>query len=63
MTYVGEGLFHCDECPEHIETNESDFTAALERAKRHGWRGFVGPDKKYAHACPVCVADWKEKRR
>lgn len=60
----GAGVFHCDECPEHIETEADNFNEALAIAKAAGWRTFIGPDKKWAHTCPSCVEKFtKEKRR
>lgn len=61
MTYDangGNGVFHCDTCPEHIETDKDDFTQALIVARRKGWKTYKGPDKQWAHACPACVEDY-----
>lgn len=63
MTYQQNGAFSCDECPESIETGEEDFRAAWAIAFSSGWRAFTGPDKKVAHACPVCVAEWAKSQR
>lgn len=60
------GVFHCDECPEHIDTEEPDnFEAATAAMKAAGWRTFKGPDKQWAHSCPLCVSDfaWSQRRR
>lgn len=51
-------VFHCDTCPEHIETGKEDFTQALIYMKRFGWKTYTGPDNDYAHACPPCVANY-----
>lgn len=57
-------VIHCDTCPDHIETDHIDYTAALDFAKSQGWRAYMGPDKQWAHSCPDCTADFaKEKRR
>lgn len=58
-------VFHCDTCPEEIECPGCgrDFTTSLIYAKGFGWKSYKGPDKEWAHACPVCVADWSEKQR
>ena len=63
MTYNGGGVFHCDECPEHIETDENEFAAARLVLQSKGWRSFIGPDKQWAHACPACVSKFAEARR
>jgi hypothetical protein len=60
----GEGVFFCDECPEHIECDgRSDFTGSLIYAKEKGWKTFKGPDKEWAHACPACVQAFAASRR
>jgi hypothetical protein len=56
-------VIHCDSCPEHIETDHVDFTAALEAAKKVGWRAYKGPDGEWAHSCPACTADFAEDNR
>lgn len=62
MTYHrGDGI-SCDECPESFETS-ADFNEAKAEARAAGWRTFMGPDKKFADACPVCVAAWAEKQQ
>lgn len=53
----------CDECPEHLETQCSDFIEAREFAKKQGWRTFKGPDDKWANACPPCTADFAASKR
>lgn len=58
----GEGVFHCDTCPEHVECDgRSDFTGCLIYAKEQGWRTYKGPDKEWAHACPSCTKDFAKK--
>jgi hypothetical protein len=60
----GEGLFHCDTCPEHIECSDcTDFESSRIFAKEKGWRMYIGPDKKWAASCPVCVADWSAEQK
>lgn len=63
MTYNSRevGVFHCDECPEAIETEEDTFTSAWAAARAKGWRSFKGPDKQWAHVCPACVGDWARR--
>jgi hypothetical protein len=64
MTYSGRGIYHCDTCPEHIDTEEQDFGACLAALKQKGWRTYKGPDGLWAHSCPSCTEDFaKEKRR
>ncbi len=67
MTFVadnGEGVFHCDTCPEHIKCDDcTEFTDSLIFAKRKGWRTYIGPDQKWAAACPVCVADYANEQQ
>lgn len=64
MTYSGKGVWHCDECPEHIDTGESDFDEGRRILKEKGWRTFKGPDDLWAQACPSCTEAWaKEQRR
>lgn len=55
----GLGCFHCDECPEVIETEQDNFKDAIVVAHRAKWVSFKGPDGKWAHACPSCHEDWK----
>ncbi len=60
----GECVFHCDTCPEHIKCDDcTDHADSLIFAKRKGWRAYIGPDKKWATACPVCVADFASNKR
>lgn len=59
----GKKVFHCDTCPEHIETGRDDFAQAQMTAKKFGWRKYVGPDGKFADACPVCTATYAEEQR
>lgn len=63
MTYQKNGVFSCDECPESIETDESEFRNAWNKAYAAGWRSFLGPDKLTAHACPVCVAEFAKGKK
>lgn len=63
MTYQQHGAFSCDECPESIETGEEDFNEARAAMIKAGWRAFMGPDKKMAHACPVCVGEFARRSR
>lgn len=63
MTYQQNGVFSCDECPETIETDEEDFAAAKAKIEAAGWRTFRGPDKQWAQACPVCVAEFAKGRQ
>lgn len=63
-TENGEGIFHCDECAEHIECDgRSDFKGAFIYAKQKGWKAYIGPDKEWGHACPACVAAFAASRR
>lgn len=63
MTYQQNGIFSCDECPESIETEESDFNEAKRIITAAGWRTFKGPDGLWANACPVCVAEFAASKR
>lgn len=63
MTYQQNGVFSCDECPETIETGEDDFNEAKAAIARAGWRTFMGPDKQWANACPVCVAEFAKRKK
>lgn len=63
MTYQQDGVFSCDECPETIDTDEADFNEAKAAIERAGWRTFKGPDKQWANACPVCVAEFAKRKR
>ena len=63
MTYQQNGVFSCDECPESIEVEGDEFAEKWQQAYAAGWRAFTGPDKKIAHACPVCVAEWAKGRK
>jgi hypothetical protein len=59
-----EGMFFCDSCPEHIECDgRSDFKGAHIFAKSKGWRTYIGPDKEWAAACPLCVEQHAEDQR
>jgi hypothetical protein len=60
---VGKFVVHCDECPEDIETEESDFDAARAMAAEAGWRTFRGPDGKWANSCPACVETFKHRKK
>lgn len=63
MTYASPNVIHCDTCPENIEVDDAtDFNETLAAAKSKGWRSYQGPDKQWAHACPVCVADFAAER-
>ena len=58
-----ESTFSCDECPETIDCDGREFVEAKEFATSKGWRTFKGPDKKWANACPVCVASFAKDQR
>lgn len=53
----------CDECPEHFDTECSDFAEAKAAAKKAGWRTYIGPDNLWANSCMVCVADFAQRSR
>lgn len=59
----GFGVFHCDTCPEHIESDHVDPSAGLEEIKEKGWRAYIGPDKLWAHSCPACVEVYAKQSR
>lgn len=63
MTYQGKGSYSCDECPEHIDTEETEFEECRRVLAEKGWRTFKGPDKLWAHACPSCTEAWAKGRR
>lgn len=54
----GHQVINCDTCAEVLETKRSDFLEAKIFAKKFGWRTYMGPDKKFAHACPPCTANF-----
>jgi hypothetical protein len=58
----GFGVFHCDTCPEHIESDHVHFSAGLEEIKAKGWRVYRGPDNEWAHGCPACVEDFAQSQ-
>ena len=58
----GEFSVQCDECPEALGPFAS-FLDAKEAADAEGWRTFMGPDKRWANACPECVKSFAETRR
>lgn len=50
----GEITFHCDECADFIETEETNFNEALAIMKREGWKvSKIGPE--WVHKCPACA--------
>lgn len=67
MTIKRDGnayVIYCDECPEDLETQHSNFDYARNMAADAGWRAFKGPDGEWANACPSCVQDFaKGKKR
>lgn len=54
-------VMHCDTCSEHLETDHIDWRAARDFAHEKGWRAYIGPDKKWAHGCPSCTADFAKR--
>lgn len=52
----GEVVFICDDCDDHLETEESDFEAANKARQEAGWiaRPIRGVWHNY---CTVCKAD------
>lgn len=52
----GKYFFICDgdECHDHLETNESNFTQALEVLKEEGWRSERQRGNEWKHYCPDC---------
>jgi hypothetical protein len=63
MTYSGKGVYHCDECPDHIETGEDDFDSRRAALQMAGWRTFKGPDGLWANTCPACKEAWAKTRK
>lgn len=64
MTFhTKESTFSCDTCPESIDCDDREFQEAKEFAESKGWRTYRGPDKQWAHSCPVCVADFAKSKR
>lgn len=59
----GAGVFSCDTCPDVINTGMENFKDASIESRRRGWRAYVGPDKEWAHACPLCVQQHAEEKR
>lgn len=58
----GEIQFHCDVCPEYVDTEEQDFGEALAMVKEAGWRA-VKISNQWEHRCPSCVEDETTKKR
>lgn len=49
-----EIVFHCDHCPESVETGETEFTHAFKAVQREGWKAEkVGGG--WEHSCPSCA--------
>ena len=64
MTFhTRDKVISCDECPEIIDVETPDFSAAIETAKKAGWRRFKGPDDEWADACQLCVAAFATRRK
>ena len=66
MTIKRDGnayVIYCDECPEDIETQRSNFDMARAMAAEAGWRTFKGPDGEWANACPACVLTFAHSKR
>lgn len=45
----------CDFCNHHIDTDETDFLAAVDVIKRKGWKVFMQM-KEWFHKCDECLA-------
>lgn len=60
---IERSTVHCDECPDHLSLDATDFEGRKEEIKAAGWRTFMGPDKKWAHACPDCVRKFARDKR
>lgn len=58
-----EDAFTCDTCPESIDVDGREFAEAKEYIQSKGWRTYMGPDKKFAQACPSCVVDFAKGKR
>ena len=52
--------FVCDECPEHLDTEQDDFGRAWAFAKSQGWRSFQVAGQ-WCHGCPSCVEDFAQR--
>lgn len=50
-------IFHCDTCPEVLDTDTEDFDPAWAEAKEVGWRAYKEAGE-WCHACPACAEDW-----
>jgi hypothetical protein len=49
----GDIVFHCDQCPEHLETEQANWDSAWNFAKRQGWHAKkVGTE--WIHVCSNC---------
>lgn len=48
----GQVVFECDNCGDTLETEESEFDLALERAKENGWGAHrMGRARVWRHYC------------
>lgn len=52
----GRVFFLCDECSEHLDTDEKDFDVAKEVLKSEGWMNFYDNDDRiWKHICVECA--------
>lgn len=55
----GEVSFSCDECPETLETEKTNFDAALRVLERAGWK-LLRRNRQWENMCPAC---WQSDER
>lgn len=51
----GDYIFQCDGCYAVLETNTSNFTAAINLLRREGWKSHLRDgDEDWKHYCKTC---------
>ena len=51
----GKIVFTCDECEDHLDTDETDFHDARVRLKEERWQYLKDEDGKWKHLCTSCA--------
>lgn len=52
-------IFHCDSCPEVLDTEHDEFDPAWAEARSAGWHAFREAGE-WCHACPDCAEDYED---
>ena len=58
----GRLVFHCDTCPDAIDTEAHNIVSALRSLRSEGWqvvRIGSGVSAQYLHRCPDCQAQYR----